>query len=481
MKKKILPLLLMVATLIVTGCGGADDGDGGKGNGEIFDETKTWEVYEKTHLVDIPVEINFWSANSAVDIQGKAIAELVDEFNAYQKATYPTSFIKVNASFQGGYSVQNTKLQAALSGSNNPEIAQVGVSSLPLYTDSVIDQRVIFTYDDLRDVNPGFLQYAMHKDKFVGYPYFASTNVIVTNRTLLEATGKKIPTVQEILADPDNSIWTWDYMKEVAIAATDTSDLDAENHIYGYSATGPGLYEMMYTQGVAIYNETATKINFNNDAGLEGLRFWRSMVTEGAMLNPVLDPNHGTKIQGSFALGKSGMLNATSAVILTLYQNIVANRAEQGLDPLFELDVLPYPKKTNFYSNQSGGSIVVFNNKSASKTKAAVEFLRWLQAPEQSAKFSLSTGYLPTTGAARQTELWKSDNTITPLLEKASDLMIFTPPGDLKLPVGRAKALADDDFGKYVKGIWYDDCTRDLQEVLDECAERISYDLEANS
>ena len=212
MKIKILSVLLMISSVLITGCGGG--GDDHDGNGEIFDETKTWEVYEKTHLVDIPVEINFWSANSAVDIQGKAISELVDEFNAYQKKTYPTSFIKVTAAFQGGYAVQNTKLQAAISGANNPEIAQVGVSSLPLYTDSVIDQRTIFTYDDLRDVNPGFLQYAMHKDKFVGYPYFASTNVLVTNRTLLEKTGKKIPTVEEIVADPENSIWTWDYMKK---------------------------------------------------------------------------------------------------------------------------------------------------------------------------------------------------------------------------------------------------------------------------
>lgn len=479
MKIKILSVLLMISSVLITGCGGG--GDDHDGNGEIFDETKTWEVYEKTHLVDIPVEINFWSANSAVDIQGKAISELVDEFNAYQKKTYPTSFIKVTAAFQGGYAVQNTKLQAAISGANNPEIAQVGVSSLPLYTDSVIDQRTIFTYDDLRDVNPGFLQYAMHKDKFVGYPYFASTNVLVTNRTLLEKTGKKIPTVEEIVADPENSIWTWDYMKEVSIAATDTKDSDPNNHVYGYSATGPGLYEMMYTQGVAIYNETATKINFDNKAGLEGLKFWQSMVVDGAMLNPVLDPNHGTKIQGSFALGNAGMLNATSAVILTLYQNVIANRVEQGLDPLFELDVLPYPKKTNFYSNQSGGSIVVFNNKSVAKTKAAVEFLRWLQAPEQSAKFSLSTGYLPTTNAARETDLWKNDETITPLLERVANLMQFTPPGDLKLPVGRAKALADDDFGKYVKGIWLDDCTRKPEDVLDDCAARISFVLEANS
>ena len=113
MKNKVFNVLgvALVTVLALSGCG---TGDGGNSNGEIFDETKEWTVYEKTHLVDIPVEISFWSANSAVDLHGKAIAELVDEFNAYQKKTYPTSFIKVNASFQGGYGVQNTKF-------NNPK------------------------------------------------------------------------------------------------------------------------------------------------------------------------------------------------------------------------------------------------------------------------------------------------------------------------------------------------------------------------
>ena len=130
---KAISLILAISVLVLpvlTSCG--DKENGVVGNGDIFDPNKTWDVYPDEHLVSGPVEINFWSANSAVDVHGKTMSELVDEFNAYQKATYPTSYIKVNVSFQGGYGTQNTKLQAALMGGNNPEIAQVGVSSLPL-------------------------------------------------------------------------------------------------------------------------------------------------------------------------------------------------------------------------------------------------------------------------------------------------------------------------------------------------------------
>jgi hypothetical protein len=77
--------------------------------------------------------------------------------------------------------------------------------------------------------------------------------------------------------------------------------------------------------------------------------------------------------------------------------------------------------------------------------------------------------------------LWKSNTEIRPYLDKVSELMRFTPPEGVKLPFGRAKALADSDFADYVKGIWLDDCTRDIDAVLKECFDRVNYVLAANS
>ena len=171
---------------------------------------------------------------------------------------------------------------------------------------------------------------------------------------------------------------------------------------------------------------------------------------------------------------------ASSSAIKSVYENVYENRVAQGLDPLFEMDVLPFPKYKNFYSNQSGGGLIVFNNKSENKTKAAIEFLRWLTAPEQTAYFSINTGYLAATKSATQTEIWQEYAQINPLLDRTIALMDFAPEGDLKIPLGRAKALADDDFAKYVKGIYYDDLTRDIKAVLKECADRVQYILETN-
>jgi sn-glycerol 3-phosphate transport system substrate-binding protein len=477
MKKYFVLLCFSFIFFFALGLTGCADDEQLEGNGEIYVD-KDWDIYPREHVLTKPVEIDFWSANSAVDIHGTIQADLVDRFNAYQKETYPDSYIKVNISFQGGYVNQNTKLQAGLIGKTNPEMAMVGVSSFALYVDNVIDMRQIFTYDEIRDIYEGFLQFAMYRHKFIGYPYYAATNIFLVNRTLAEATGMVVPTVADILANPENSIWTWDYFKQLTQAISEQA---TEEDVYGLATTGVPLYESFYTQGLPIYNETATEILFNNEAGIKAFTFWRSLVVDGSMVNPVLDPNHGTKIQGKFAEGKVGFLWNSSSVTKSIFENVYESRVEQGLDPLFEIDVLPHPQDTNFYSNQSGGGLIVFNNKPENKTQATIEFLRWLQAPEQSAYFSVNTGYLATTRAATQTQIWLDYAQINPLLDRIISLMVFAPQGDLKLPIGRAKALADDDFAKYSKGIYYDNCTRDIQDVLNECAERIQYILQTNS
>lgn len=459
-----LIILCIVASLLVA-CVGDEPF---QGNGEIFEGE--WDVYPDTHLVSTPVEIEYWSANSAVDMAGVAQAALVTQFNQYQQATYPASPIRVNVSFQGGYVIQNTKLQAALISETNPDIAMIGISSMAIYKDNVVDVRNYLTFDQIRNIHEGFRQFAMYQNVFVGYPYNAASNVILLNRTEANKTSLDIQTVDEILADPDNSTWTWDQSMELAEQMT--HDIDEETKFYGMAAGNIAAYEGWFTQGVSIYNETATAPNFNNQAGINVLTYWRDIVKNGYMENPVLDPNHGTKIQANFIEGRVGMLHSSSSAVRQIYNNV---------NGAFEVDVLPHPKNTDFYTNQSGGGMIVFQGKNQNRVKAAVEFMKWLYQDEQQVTYSTSTGYLATTKSATTSEAWIAYKEVNPLLDRVVRLMSLGLPEGTKLPIGRAKALADDDFAKYVKGIWYDNYERDLQDVLDELDERIAYILEFNS
>lgn len=465
MKRLFILIILSIAASLLVACKGEELFEG---NGEIF--SGEWEVYPDTHLVSTPVEIDFWSANSAVDVHGVEMAAVVADFNQYQQATYPANPIRVNISFQGGYVNQNTKLQAALISKTNPDIAMVGVSSMAIYKDNVLDVRNYLTFDQIRNIHEGFRQFAMYQDVFVGYPYFAASNVILLNRTEADKTGLDIQTVDEILADPDNSTWTWEQSMELAKRMT--HDIDENTKFYGMAASNIAGYESWFTQGVSIYNETATKPNFNNEAGIRALTYWRNIVKDGYMENPVLDPNHGTKIQANFIEGKVGMLHASSSAVRQIYNNV---------NGAFEIDILPSPKYTDFYTNQSGGGIIIFQGKNQNRVKAAVEFMKWLYADAQQVRYSTNTGYLATTKSATTSEAWLAYKEINPLLDRVVKLMSLGLPEGTRLPIGRAKALADDDFAKYVKAIWYDNYERDLQDVLDELDERIAYILEFNS
>lgn len=464
--KKLFSLIIITFVLtVLIACTGEE---AFTGNGEIFEGE--WEVYPDTHLVSTPVEIDYWSANSAVDVHGVEMAAMVTAFNEYQQATYPASAIRVNVSFQGGYVNQNTKLQAALISETNPDIAMVGVSSMAIYRDNVLDVRNYLTFDQISNIHEGFRQFAMYKDVFVGYPFFAASNIILLNRTEANKTNLNIPTVDEILLDPENSTWDWDQSYELAKQMT--HDLEGGEKFYGMASSGVAAYEGMFTQGVSIYNETATAPNFNNQEGLNLLNYWRNIVADGYMENPVLDPNHGTKIQAGFIEGKVGMLHASSSAVKQIFNNV--NNA-------FELDILPHPKDSDFYTNQSGGGLIIFKGKNEARVKAAVEFMKWLYQDEQQVRYSINTGYLATTKSATTSPEWLAYKEINPLLDKVVKLMSLGLPEGTRLPIGRAKALADDDFAKYAKAIWYDNYERDLQDILNELDERVAYILEFNS
>lgn len=477
MKKKLFAIMtILLSAILLVGCVKTEkDEDDDFSHGDVYAEHDL-EVYPEGHLVERPITIEFWSANSAVDIQGKAMANLVEEFNQYQKDTYPESPITVNPSFTGGYIAQNTKLQAAIPAGTNPEMAGVGVSSMAIYYKNVVDMRKVFTLEQIKDIFPGFLQFAMYRDTFVGYPYFAASNVLAINKTLLAQTGMHIPTVDEIVADPENSIWTWEYFAEVIKAVRELEGSE-ENEIFGLATNGIPIYESFFSRGEQPYNARATKTAFTDATALEILTYWQDLAKNGYIENPVIDPQHHNQIRGKFTNGKAAMLIASSSIVLDLHDSVPKD--ENG-NPKFEVDVLPHPKGEYFYSNQSGGGLLIFNNKAEARQKASVEFMRWLQAPEQSAKFSTACGYLITTNSARETTIWQDFKLINPTMDEVIKVMHFAPQNGLVLPIGRSKAQADDEFAKYSNGIFYENYKQTPAAILKETRERVDYILDVN-
>ena len=430
-------------------------------NKDIYTD-EDWEILTAKH--EKPVNITMWIPNSETSSMGVGIQTLADAFNAEQEQKYPGKNITVTVEYQGKSSTLNEKLQAAILAGNNPVISAVGVSSVPLYEARALDLRTVFTYEELQAQNQGMLQYSLYNGKFMLNPYFPSaSNIIIYNKTLMESKGVTLPDAEDILADPENATWTWDAFKTAAQAVTDEA-----NGVYGFASNSVDPAGMMFQQGGRLYNDSVTELEFVGDERFaKGLEFWRSLVTDGCMLNPNSRSNHGTIIVSEFYEQKVGMIYTTSSNIV----NFTDEAAKAG----FEIGILPFPKETQYYTNQGGSGIIILDNKPAEEIEAAAEFMRWLNLPENNAQICASTGYLPLINAAMEESALTSVYEKTPLLKTAAEFMQF----GITSPQGKAKAAVDKAVNDYAKMVWSQMDTS-IDDIVKEVTEKAQFEIEAN-
>lgn len=431
-------------------------------DGELYPEGKNWEMI--TSKPSEPVNITMWIPNSATSTMGVGIQTLADLFNQEQATNNPGKNITVTVEYQGKSSTLNEKLQASILSGNNPVISAIGVSSVPLFASKTIDLRRVFTYEELQAQNQGLLQYSLYNGAFVLNPYFPSaSNIIVANKTLMSSKGVTLPTAADIIKQPKGDDWTWDKFIAAAKKVTDT-----KKGIYGFASNSLDPIGMMYQQGGSLYNKTVTELAFTKDDKFaKGLEFWRSLVTENCMLNPNSRSNHGTIIVSEFYEQKVGMIYTTSSNIVSF--------SKQAKENNYELEVLPFPKKTDYFTNQGGSGIVILNNKPQKEIDAAAEFLRWLNKPSNIAKMCKASGYLPLHPAAMNEPELVEIYEETPLLKTAAELMIF----GVKSPQGKAKVACDSEINKYCKYIWTEP-NMSIEEIVKAVTERAQYTIEAN-
>lgn len=461
--KKFFCIMILVSMFVLIGCGPTEQE--GPVDNELFPE-KEWTMLSATH--EEPIEITFWIPNSSTSSLGAAVTELTNLYNQEQALTYPGKNIKVIPEFQGTSGALNTKLQAAILSGNNPVISAIGVSSIPLYEAKAVDLRNVYTYDEIREFNQGLLQYSLYRGKFMFLPYFPSaSNIIVANKTLIESKGFTLPTPESILTNPEESNWTWEEFLKIAKGVTTINEVDEES-IYGFAAGSVDPIGMMFQQGGKLYNDDVTDIEFDKDDKIyTGLEFWRSLVTENAMRNPNSRSSHGSVILSEFYTGKVGMLFTTSSNL--------KNITDKAKEEKFEVEVYPFPKKTNFFTNQGGSGIVIFDNKSEKEIAAAADFMRWLTEPKQNAYMCSSTGYLPLNRATIDTPALIDVYKNYPMMKTVSDYMKF----GIRSPQGKAKPAVDSKVNAYAKQIWSEP-DKSIADIVAELIQEAKYEIEAN-
>ena len=185
------------------------------------------------------------------------------------------------------------------------------------------------------------------------------------------------------------------------------------------------------------------------------------------MLNPNSRSNHGTIIVSEFYEQKVGMIYTTSSNIVKFTEE-----AQKGG---FEIGVLPFPKQTQFFTNQGGSGIIILDNKPIEEQEAAAEFLRWLNTPENNAYMCVVSGYMPVVTAAMDEQSLQDVYAATPLLKTATELMQF----GITSPQGKAKAACDSAINNYCKLIW-SELDTSIADIVKQVTDKAEYEIEAN-
>lgn len=344
---------------------------------------------EKTNVEnDGKVKLTFYFP---VNVGGQAanlVSEMTDEFNKQN------SDIVVEPVYTGNYDDTVTKIQTAAQGGNPPEL----FVSLATQRFTLSHAGMAMPLDDLiaedgeegkkyiNDFLPGFMEDSYVEGKIYSIPFQRSTMVLFYNKDAFSEVGlnpEKAPTTWSELADYATKLTT-EHRKGVGIA------LNSGSAQWGF--TGFALQNSL--DGKNLMSEDGRKVYFNTPENIEALQFWIDLQNKyKAMATGIVQ---WTDLPTQFLAGEVAMIYHTTGNFTNIRDNAKFN---------YGIAFLPGNKR--IAAPTGGGNFYITPNLEPQKEKAAWKFIKFMTNPENVAKWSIETGYVPTRESAYKTEQLK--------------------------------------------------------------------------
>lgn len=325
-----------------------------------------------------PVSLTFW--HTQIGPAGAQLSEFAGDFTR----TYPWITVRGEAKSNDGNLLRQAI--AALALNQTPDLIIANPRTIaefarrnelvdlgPLLEDAALG----FKGEDRSDLLPGALEtgrFAQANDQLVAFPFDEHVVVLYYNADALRAAQLNVP-------------HTWEEFD--AAVRTTTRDpargwvMVADPFIF---------YAFVFSRGGNVLNDQQNEIQFSGDAGLNSLQMIAAL-TKGGSAYLVASPENARKdfAQGGavFMFGSSADLDAVSA-------------ATGKAGNKFEWGVANVPQETldTTFTALDGSSLAIFRS-SPERERAAWLFIRWLAAPEQSARWSRASLGIPVRLSAR--------------------------------------------------------------------------------
>ncbi|NVK33795.1 MAG: ABC transporter substrate-binding protein [Rhodobacteraceae bacterium] len=336
-----------------------------------------------------------WASAQAVDLQfyfpvavgGKA-ADTIQELTSEYAAAHPD--VNIDAVYTGSYQDTVAKVITASRGGNPPQLSVI----LSTDTFTLIDEDLVVPFDDyltseedkkwLDGFYPAFMENSQTGGKTYGIPFQRSTPVMYWNKEAFKEAG----------LDPEVAPQTWDEMVEFGKKLTKKDDSGNVTQ-WGVRIPSSGFPYWLF-QGLAIENgailanSDGNKTNFDDPKVVEALEFMVDLSTKYEVMAP-----------GIIEWGSTpkAFFERESAIVWTSTGNLTNMRDNAP----FDFGVAMFPEKIQRGAPTGGGNFYLLKGASEEQTQAAVEFVKWITAPQQSMKWTKATGYV-----APRPETWET-------------------------------------------------------------------------
>jgi multiple sugar transport system substrate-binding protein len=324
---------------------------------------------------DAPMTLTVWAQQDYSHLAARpAIAATFADVFADWARTHRD--VQLRVSVMPGLELHKAKLQLAAAANRLPDVASIDSFWLPLLADDVQPLDAYWPADDRADLLPFTIQTLSRDGHVYGLWHETDCRVLFYRKDL-------VPTPPR----------TWDELLSTA------SRVSRERHVSGYlynagrwEATVFDHLAMYWAQGAELVDAAGRPIfgeGINRTAMLRLLGFLRDTIAQGAAPRSVLGHNDYQQLTGAAIAGDVAMF---------LGGNWQLKDLESGLPPdeFAKWDIAPIPQAdAATRSTGTGGWVWVVFARDPDRQRAAIEFIRSVEAPAHAARISEATGHLP--------------------------------------------------------------------------------------
>lgn len=333
--------------------------------------------------IESDVEIQFWHAMSGVNQE--AMEKITKDFESKNPK------IKVKLVNQGNYRELFDKLMGAAKSNTLPTITQIYNNRLTWYMDKNLvedlnpyfnNKEVGMTKEEINDIPKIYRDDNTFGDKTFAIPFNKSMMLLYYNEDMLKAKGVAVPK-------------TWEEFKEAAKKLTVDSNNDGKPEVYGVAfenniSTDIGVW--VRQAGGEVIDEKADKINFNTAETKAAIELINGMIQNKTATLAGEDKN----ANNTLIKEKAAMCVASTSAIPYIKNGLKANWSAAALPT--------YKEQVQLYY---GTNVAMFNTGTPEQRLAAWLYMKYLINTENTAYFSMQTGYMPVRDSAVKSEVYQ--------------------------------------------------------------------------